>query len=104
MEREHAAAEHGPGAPVVGHLDVVHGRPDRLRGQARILYADGYGRQLPVAQTQHVGARIGIAEGGDPGKDVAGAAVPEVAEVENRVDDGRRVADGDLAYVQPCEA
>ncbi len=58
---------------------------------------------MAVAPGEDVPAGIGITEGGGTGEDFFGAAVPEVADVEDGVDDAGGVAVGDLAGLDAIE-
>ncbi len=59
--------------------------------------------ELTVAPGEDVPGGVRIAEGGGTGEDFFGATVPEVADVEDGVDDAGGVAGGDLAGLDAVE-
>src|SRR5256714_15659601 len=79
------------------------GRADRLRGQRCARQADG--DLLDPAARDVADTRAGVpgAEGVDAVEVVLRAAVPEVAEVEDRVDRRRRVAARGAAHVDGAD-
>ena len=90
---EHLPPELREGAAPDGHLDFAQRRPDRLGSKAREL--DGnrlLGQTLRRIVEPDPGGGVERTEGIYAVEDEVGPAVPEVGEVEDRVDHGRRIA------------
>ena len=99
--RQQLVADLREGAVSAGHLERAARRPHRLGGQApqRNLYVDLL--QLHADQLPDVVVRVPIPEGVGAVEVVVGPPVPEVAEVIDGVDHGRRVARFDPSHVHP---
>src|SRR6266581_5668686 len=93
----------GEAAPIEGHLERASGRPYGLGGQARkgdahaLLCWRCADRSAGIHPDTRIGVRV--PEGTGAVEDAVGPAVPEVREVEDRVDNGRSIARLDAAGV-----
>ena len=96
--REHLAPEGPESVARTGHFEVAQCGAHGLRGEARIgqLHTHRHHRAVE-AHLEHLGIRVAVAEGIHTVEHVVRAPVPEVAEIEHRVDHRGRVARGDLA-------
>ncbi|MND73406.1 hypothetical protein D3C80_649800 [compost metagenome] len=103
---EHALADVGKGAPAAGHLHCAAGWPHGLgRGRGVVEgQADlGCDRRLVGRGDEDAGIRVAVAEGRETVEHEIGPAVPEVAQVEHRVDHRRRVAPGTAPHVDATD-
>ena len=98
-EREELAAELGEAPPRARHLDAIVRRPDFLGRQASVGEGDLDRCRHAVGHAQDPGGWVGRSRGVHAVEDVVRAAVPEVPEVEDRVDAEGRVPACDLAIV-----
>ena len=80
------------GAVPEGHQGVVPRRPDRHRGEARVVDPHGAGGERAVLVDEDGRTRIEGTEDAHAVEDVVSAAVPQVGEVEDCVDDAGGVA------------
>jgi hypothetical protein len=75
------------------HLEFAYDRPDRLRGETRVLKLDTHLDGLSwVVGAKEPGVGIALSERINPVEDVFGAPIPELAMVKDRVDHRRGVA------------
>ena len=102
-EAEHLSAEFRKRAAGKGHLDAAERRAGRLGGEARA--GNGYFLfdQRQVLFDPDAGIDVERAEGIVAVEDSAGAAVPEVGEVEDGVDRRRSVASRHLPDVNAAD-
>src|SRR5260221_8657755 len=86
-------AEIGKAAVRARHLEVAKRRSDRLRRQRGSCQQKWLQRQRAACRVEDsdAGARIARTEGIDAVEIHVGAAVPELANIEDCIDDGRRI-------------
>ena len=101
---KHALGESGPGEAIVGHLDIVGWRANRLRGEARVGCAYFFRLQLAVTVGEYRSCGIGGPKGIAAIEEVAGATVPEVTGIKDSVDHRGGIACGDLSEVEAIES
>ena len=97
---EHLPAELREGTPLEGHLGIIERRPRCLGGEAAKLDGDLLFHQRIVQVEPDTGTRIERTERVDTVEKEVGPAIPEIVEVEDRVDVGRGVACRYPAHVE----
>src|SRR5262249_42718834 len=83
---QHLPAELGPRPPVIRHFDVVVHWTYGLRSETRIVDQNPLRRRGTVSHCECVVPRIGRAERSEAREEIARAAVPEIAVIEDGVD------------------
>ncbi len=91
LEGQHLATDVSQGSTGKRHLEVALGWADGLRCGAGEFDVDSHQLEASGLVVCHTRVIVPAAERIDAVEDEVGAAVPEVAQVEDRVDHGRRV-------------
>ncbi len=103
VRRQHLAAEHWPGAALIGHLDPSSGGPRACDARPAFSIRRRTAVSLPSVSTSTWAPLSSIAEGRASGEDVARATVPEISEYVDGVDDARSVSARHLSKMHAME-